>query len=610
MAEVKPYPVDPSYETVKKEVQIEDFSNYDIIKATQYGIFPRCVQLIEQGYNVNTMDSENVSLLHWAAINNRHEIVNYYLSKGASLDVIGGDLESSPIHWAVRQGLLEMVALLLKNGANPNICDGQGLTCIHVASQLAYTHIVAYLLAYGVNVDLKDSNGMTPLMWAAARGTGPDPTRLLITWGANVNLQDTHGFTAGHYAAQLGNFVTLRQLNSAKFDWSTMTNDGMTVHQILLKKNMSWMANKLDELITERGLKRHKNFFVNLTSKNRNFRFLVMVLTPLFSFLLVGLVLHFPLNYWIKAVVLAVFMFTIRTGMGGLVDERAQVLCLFSLATGTTFYLCFTYGYFLMKYNSTIVNVGFIGFSSIVWYNFIRCSRADPGYIKINPTDRVEAILSMASNDPTKKVTLNRFCTTCLIRKPLRSKHCSFCDRCVSRFDHHCPWVYNCVGVNNLRYFIVYLFALIPSLFLFAYGSVSYSLHFHVFQTDDSIGLALYKYFVNAAFMNPWVFFCAINSLFYLFWVFMLFLSQFYQAFLVNQTTNERINWDRYTMPHDDKEKCSHSHQPAKPFHMGIMRNMQDTFRSKSFSIDWDNIYTLDEFNEKSIRRKNAFETV
>lgn len=52
---------------------------------------------------------ENVTLLHWAAINNRLEIVNYLVSRGAIVDAIGGELESTPLQWATRQGHLPMV---------------------------------------------------------------------------------------------------------------------------------------------------------------------------------------------------------------------------------------------------------------------------------------------------------------------------------------------------------------------------------------------------------------------------------------------------------------------------------------------------------------------
>jgi len=111
-------------------------------------------------------------------------------------------------------------------------------------------------------------------------------------------------------------------------------------------------------------------------------------------------------------------------------------------------------------------NVAFIPIFTVIWLycviSHLLVAYSDPGILPRQASlDRGDTIYVPAqSRNITVKGQLFsvRWCPTCNIYRPPRAIHCGICDNCVQRFDHHCPYVGNCIGLRNYRYFLYFIF--------------------------------------------------------------------------------------------------------------------------------------------------------
>lgn len=158
-----------------------------------------------------------------AAMAGDREAVRALLKQGADVNAVQGDGVTA-LHWAAIRGDAELATMLLVAGGNPRAQTRFGAyTPLHVAAEYGHATVVRTLVRAGADARATTSTGATALMLAAGSGD-TDAISALLEVGADVNAREAdRGHTALMFAAAANRVAAVKLLLKRQADPSIAT---------------------------------------------------------------------------------------------------------------------------------------------------------------------------------------------------------------------------------------------------------------------------------------------------------------------------------------------------------------------------------------------------
>jgi palmitoyltransferase ZDHHC13/17 len=346
--------------------------------------------------------------------------------------------------WAAQRCHYYVVNLLLQSGTDPLLVDGQGYNILHLATIDGNAFLLVLLLHQEIPVDVTDPQGHTSLMWAAYKGF-PACVDLLLRWGADVNATDEKGLNSLHWALVKGSQPCIQKVIEYGVDRFTATLEGKTPEKVAEEMRSTSMWHRaLSECGYDEG-GNSKSLPLGLTSlvKDRHVMAKFFFLWPFLALwvaiaILGGLPIYagLPISVVVSFALQKVVVYLTQWGPS---DYRHihRTPFLAGVFAASLFWVGIRWLFSILPTTFTthpFFNIVFAVSYGLTTYFFVTSMLEDPGHVP-----------KLASRNSQKKVIEElfslwkfdeeNFCVQCMIRKPLRSKHCRRCGRCVAKHD-------------------------------------------------------------------------------------------------------------------------------------------------------------------------------
>ena len=375
------------------------------LKAVEAGDFALCQVLLDgdQFDPTTVVNSLGLSALHVCAAFSRFAIATILVSR-VNATRRGGEAEEtlktwvnrpcslglSPLHYAVMNDAHDLACLFLKIGADMNARTPLGMSAMHLAARGDSPLCLAYFRDQGLSWSDPANDGSTPMHEAAREGK-LYALLLLLAWDeakSVLRTQDSQGNTPLHLALISGRRQTAAILLQFGADFQSYNNKGQSGYDLAASSEDASM----------RSLVKSNSFLVSCG-----------LVTP-----------------------------RSQEGRKWHLVVLAEIVCL--SVTGVT-----------VTCSGDLFSIAAIGLFGIGLLQQLLLLLT----ICTSPYLSSESQLShfqLYSWNPKPRV-----CPFCRLVQPPRVIHCPTCTRCILRFDHHCPWVNNCIGAPNLAYFLLLL---------------------------------------------------------------------------------------------------------------------------------------------------------